>query len=459
MIFGSIILALQGPSPDAIDQYVEAQMKAQHIPGLVLLVVKDGKTLKEQAYGVSNVEKKTPTKLSDRFDIGSIGKTMTAALVMQQVEQLKIKLDQPVRDILPDFPEKWKDITVRQLITHQSGLPDYAFVEGIGLNDTYDQQKWKDLMYKQELDFPSGRLYQYSNTNFVVLGLILEKVTGEKYADLLQKFILKPLGMNDTGFRIAGKGLPSGSATGYFYQDGNLIDAGPGGVSPTPSDGGEFMTLADLQKWSDAMTMGRVLRRATIRAMQTPARVASGRKTGYGFGWMTNTVEGSPQITHGGNSVGFSGTLSTFPKQHLQIYMLCNLYPVGGDGFALGLAKMLEPDLIRKPQPSATDPNPERTAKLQQALVALAKKDTKNPLFHEDMQLRCATARGQMVLPAYASLAGVEKMEFISEREETPDTFVRYRVNDGKASWIVDFQVTPEGTIYSIGKSPDTDKK
>lgn len=459
MILGSLFLALQAVSTDAIDTYVQAEMTRQHIPGLALLVVKDGKPIKEKAYGVSNIEKNTPVKVTDRFDIGSIGKTFTATLIMQLVEQAKIKLDQPVRDILSDFPEKWKDITVRHLITHQSGLPDYALVPGVGLNDTYDQKTWKDTMFKLDLDFPTGQLYQYSNTNFVLLGMILEKELGESYRDIARKRIFEPLGMTDTDFKEAGKGLPTGSATGYFYIDNKLQDGGPGGVSPTPSDGGEFSTIYDLRKWVEAVKTAKVLRKSTVTAMQTPARVASGRKTGYGMGWMTATIEGSPQITHGGNSVGFSGTISTFPKQHLEVYMLCNLYPVGGDGFAVGLAKILEPDLVRKPQIATADPNPDLTTKLAEGLKELAKGNVKSDHFHKDMQLRLATGRGQMALPAYANFSTVEKMEFISTRDEKPDTVLRYRVFDGKTSWIVDFQVTGEGTIYTVMKSPDLDKK
>lgn len=139
--------------------------------------------------------------------------------------------------------------------------------------------------------------------------------------------------------------------------------------------------------------------------------------------------------------------------------MLCNLYPVGGDGFAVGLAKILEPDLVRKPQIATADPNPDLTTKLAEGLKELAKGNVKSDHFHKDMQLRLATGRGQMALPAYANFSTVEKMEFISTRDEKPDTVLRYRVFDGKTSWIVDFQVTGEGTIYTVMKSPDLDKK
>ena len=459
MILGSLLLSLQAVNADAIDAFVEAEMSRQHIPGMTLLVVKDGKTIKEKAYGLSNIDAKKPVQMTDRFDIGSIGKTFTATMIMQLVEQGKLKLSQTVRSVLPDFPEKWKDITLRQLISHQSGLPDYALVPGVGLNDTYDQKTWKDTMFKLDLDFPSGQLYQYSNTNYVMLGLILEKVTGESYRELAQKRIFEPSGMKDAGFKDAGKGLPAGSATGYFYVSNKLEDGGPGGVSPTPSDGGEFATVYDLKKWHDAVQNSKVVKSKTVKDMQTPSKVASGRKTGYGLGWMTATLEGSPQITHGGNSVGFSGTLSTFPKQRLEVYMLCNLYPVGGDGFAVGIAKLLEPSLIRKPQVSTTDPNPALTTKLMEGLKELAKGNIKSSQFHQDMQLRMATGRGLMVLPAYANFTTASKMEFVSQRPEAPDKVVRYRVFDAKTSWIVDFQVTNEETIYSISKSPDLDKK
>ncbi len=459
MMFGPIFLSLALIQADPIDTYVEAQMAAQHIPGLCLLVVKDGKPIKEKAYGLSNVETTKPAQLSDRFDIGSIGKTFTATMIMQLVNERKLSLDQKVAQILPDFPEKWESITIRHLISHQSGIPDYAFMPGIGLNDTYNQNAWTDQVYKAKLDFPTGRLFQYSNSNFVLLGMVLEQLTGKKFKDLAKERLFEPAGMSDTVFKEISKGLPSRSATGYFFIDGKLEDGGPGGNSPTNADGGEFSTVYDLQRWREAVNNGKVLPTSSVKRMQTPSPILSGRKTGYGLGWMTATLEGSPQITHGGNSVGFSGTITTFPKQRLEIYMLCNLYPVGGDGFAVGIAKLLEPTLNRKPQVSTIDPNPDLTNKLTVGLVELSKANIKTQLFHEDMQLRLATQRGQMALPAFANFANVTKMEYISKRVEKPDTVYRYRVFDGKASWIVDFQVTKEGQIYSIAKSPDTDRK
>ena len=459
MFFGPILISPAFQASDPIDAYVEAQMTAQHIPGLTLLVVKDGKTVKEKAYGVSNIRTKRPVEINDRFDMGSIGKTFTAAMIMQMVNQKKISLNQKVNTILTDFPDKWKETTIRQLISHESGIPDYAFMPGIGLADTYGQKLWIDTVYKANLDFPTGRLYQYSNSNFVLLGLILEKLTGKPYRQIAQDRIFGPAGLTKTGFKEAGKPLPEGSTAGYFFIDGKLEDAGTGGVAATPSDGGEFTTVYDLQKWNTAMHNGSILPSKVVDQMQTPSRVSSGRNTGYGLGWMTANIEGSPQITHGGNSVGFSGTLSTFPKQHLEIYMLCNLYPVGGDGFAVGVAKLLEPSLIRKPQVSTKDPNPALAPKLMGALLELGKANIKAPIFHEDMQLRLATPRGQMVLPVFADLKNLTKMEFISKRDEKPDVILRYRVFGEKTSWIVDFQVTKEGQIYSIGRTPDTDKK
>ncbi len=458
MFFAPVLLLASLQAVDPIDSYVEAQMAAQHIPGLCLIVMKDGKTLKEKAYGISDIDSKRPVVLTDRFDMGSIGKTFTATMIMQLVNEKKLSLDQKVKEILPDFPEKWSGTTIRHLLSHQSGIPDYAFVPGIGLLDTYDQKTWIDKMYVLNLDFPTGRLFQYSNSNFVILGLVLEKMLGKPYREIIQNRIFDPVGMKDTGFKEAGKGLPAGSTMGYFFIDGKLTNLGPGGVAATPSDGGEFTTISDLMKWAHAVRDGKVLPKGLVSQMQTPSVVASGRKTGYGLGWMTAKMEGSPQITHGGNSVGFAGTISTYPNQCLEVYMLCNVYDVGGDGFAAGIAKLLEPSLNRKPQISTTDQNPSLVPKLMDALKELAKPNIKFAGFHEDMQLRLATQRGQAVLPAYANFSTVGKMEYISKRDEKPDTVFRYRVYDAKTSWIVDFQVSKEGQIYSIGKSPDIDK-
>ncbi|MEQ1823177.1 MAG: serine hydrolase domain-containing protein, partial [Fimbriimonadaceae bacterium] len=159
-------LVLVFPADDAIDTYVKAEMARQHIPGLTVMVKQNGKVIKHQSYGLSNLEKKTPSKNDDRYDMGSIGKTFTAAAIMRLVEDGKLTLDDTVGKLLPGTSPTWTNITVKQLLSQTSGISDYAFQPGIGLADTYTKEKWLTDMGKLPLDFETGKFYQYSNSNY-----------------------------------------------------------------------------------------------------------------------------------------------------------------------------------------------------------------------------------------------------------------------------------------------------
>lgn len=448
-------VVLLAPADDAIDTFVKAEMARQHIPGLTVLVKQNGKVLKHQSYGFSNLEKKVPSKNQDRYDMGSIGKTFTAAAIMRFVDDGKLSLSDTVGLLLPGSSALWKDISVKQLLSQASGISDYAFQPGIGLADTYTKEKWLADMGKLPLDFETGRFYQYSNSNYVLLGHILEKLTGKNYSDCVLSGVLKKGGLKTVAFD--GKTPIPNRPKGYYFQDGKFVDAGEGGVAAVPSDGGGFCTTEDLTRWLEACNAGRVVKPETIAQMQAPNVLSSGRKTAYGLGWMNRRINNHLQSSHGGNSVGFSATMSNFPNQKLTITMMCNLYPVGGDDFALGLARVLEPDLRPKPVKDGEDPNPERTATLSKALTALAVAEIESPLFHADMQARLKTGRGRMALEAYATMKDF-KLTFVDERDEVPDHVVRYRAAVGSASFLVEFFVDPSGLIYSIARQADPGK-
>ncbi|MEQ1933261.1 MAG: serine hydrolase domain-containing protein [Fimbriimonadaceae bacterium] len=202
------LLALLAPSDDAIDAFVKAEMTRQHIPGLTVMVKQNGKVLKHQSYGVSNIETKTPSKNDDRYDMGSIGKTFTAAAIMRLVEDGKLSLTDTVGKHLPGTSPLWTNITIKHLLSHTSGIGDYVFQPGLGLADTYTKEKWLTDMGKVPIDFETGKFYQYSNSNFVLLGHILEKVSGKKYTDYVLSGVLKKAGLKAAAFD-GGKPIPN----------------------------------------------------------------------------------------------------------------------------------------------------------------------------------------------------------------------------------------------------------
>jgi CubicO group peptidase (beta-lactamase class C family) len=188
-----------------VDAYVAAEMRTEKMPGLALAVVRDGQIIKARGYGLANIELDVPVKPETIFQTGSVGKQFTATAVMMLVEDGKIRLDDPIRKYLPGSPATWDKITVRNLLTHTSGIPDYesdslkkkgaAFVN---LRNDYTEDELFKKFSGLPLDFPPGSQWRYSNSGYVILGILIHKVTGQFYGDVLQERIFRPLGMAST---------------------------------------------------------------------------------------------------------------------------------------------------------------------------------------------------------------------------------------------------------------------
>ena len=450
----TLLAAGSGDSVAAdIDAFVKAEMERQHIPGLSLLVVKNNKVIRHAAYGFSDAKSKVPSRITDRYDIGSIGKPMTATLTMKRVEQFKLSTSDRVSKFIPDWPKDWRGIEIRHLLTHQAGIPDYAFFPGIGLNDTFEQKKWNDIIFAQKLEFPSGTVYQYSNSNYTVLGMILEAIDKRSYKETVERELWRPLNMRDTSFREPGKGLPAGTAKGYYFEDGKLVDAGPGGISPIPSDGGAISTVADLRKFATGAS--KIVSNRTLEAMRSPAKVQGGHRVGYGLGWMTRYMDNDWVVSHGGNSTGYSGTIFTVPERKLEIYMLCNLYPVGGDDFGYRLAGVIDPELRPRKLAKADDPDPAVASQVEKALIAIARNALDDPAVAPMMRYRMLTPRGQMVQPGFAEFADGCQLQFLEHRAWDPDRVFRYRCTTSKSRSIIEATIDREGRICTITRSPD----
>ncbi|MGC1131017.1 MAG: serine hydrolase domain-containing protein, partial [Candidatus Acidiferrales bacterium] len=185
-----------------VDLYVDTEIKAQKIPGLALAIVRDGKIVKAKGYGLANVELDVPVKPETLFQTGSVGKQFTATAVMMLVEEGKVGLDDKITKYFPDVPVAWQEITVRNLLSHTSGIPDYTGEDKSGNEHAIDFRKdytEDDLLKKAEslpMLFKPGEKWSYSNTGYVVLGILIHRVTGEFYGDFLQQRIFKPLGMS-----------------------------------------------------------------------------------------------------------------------------------------------------------------------------------------------------------------------------------------------------------------------
>lgn len=336
---------------DRVDDVVRTEMRRQSIPGLSIAVVRNGRVVKVQGYGRANIECNVPVKRDTIFQIQSVTKSFTAAGILMLVEEDKVGLDDPVSRHLDGSAEAWRNLTVRHLLTHTSGLKDYINepTQSLCLDITDDEVL--KAAAARPMNFTPGTRYQYSNTNYLLLGMLIRKVTGKGYGDFLTERVFRPLGMDQTRIYSWSEIIPNRAAgylrSGSVWSNGEYIApkvlAYPGG--------GILSTARDLAKWDIALSEGRILRDGTRRQMWAPARLNDGTESHYGFGWDMGSIAGHPYQNHnGGHSTGFSSSIIRFPQDHLSVIVLSNV--AGADTFRLAqcIAGQYVPDLTPKNQ-------------------------------------------------------------------------------------------------------------
>jgi CubicO group peptidase (beta-lactamase class C family) len=352
----ALTAAATGLRADTIDAYVEAQRQAQHVPGLSIAVVRDGHVIKAQGYGLSNVELDVPASAKTIYQSGSVGKQFAATAVMMLVEEGKLSLDDRISRFLPDVPPSWQDITVRHLLSHTSGIPEYT--EKVDLRKDYTEDELYRFAASAPLDFAPGEKWSYSNAGYVLVGIIIRKVTGRFYGDVLHDRIFAPLGM-DTARVISEADIVPNRSAGYRLVDGALKNQE--WVAPmlnTTADGALYLSVLDMAKWDAALYTERLLKQSSLRTMWTPARLNDGQPAGgydegmsYGFGWALGTQAGHKKIEHGGSWQGFKTHIARYVDDRLTVIVMANLAEAKPGIIAHGIAGVVEPAL-KVPEPA-----------------------------------------------------------------------------------------------------------
>jgi CubicO group peptidase (beta-lactamase class C family) len=332
LLTGVLTQAREGdPTSAQVDIVVEAQRKAQEIPGVSLAVCRDGKIVKASGYGVANVEWDIPVTPETIFQTGSVGKQFTATAVMMLVEEGKLGLDDKISKFIPEAPVAWNDVTVRSVLTHTSGIADYGGEEDtmgkgvINFRKDYTEEELIQVFAKMPKDFPTGEKWSYSNTGYVLLGVIIHRVTGKFYGDFLQDRVFKPLGMTSTRIISEADIVPHRSS-GYRLVKGELKNQE--WVSPTlntTADGALYTNVLDLAKWDSALYTTKLIKRSSLDAMWTPAKLTSGKTYPYGFGWDLASRQGHRALSHDGAWQGFTMSMSRYLDDRLTVIVMTNL--------------------------------------------------------------------------------------------------------------------------------------
>lgn len=342
-----------------------SQAKAQQIdalftmvrpdtPGAAVLVVQDGHVAFERGYGVTDLRTKTKIDEQTNFRLASLSKQFTAMAIMLLVHDGKLRYDETLTEVFPEFPAYGKTITIRHLLNHTSGLVDYEDIMARQYGDTPDD-KIPQITYSGVLalmekatttQFAAGSQWRYSNSGYCVLANVVEKVSRERFGDFLDKRIFRPLKMEHTLAYEKGVNEVRHRAYGHTPDRSTFRQTDQDSTSATLGDGGVYTSLTDLARWDQALAQNTLLSVAEMEPALTPVRPTAapaqenGHPVSYGFGWFLEPYHGHERMWHYGETIGFRTSIQRFPKDRLTIIVLANRADLNATKYALEIADL-----------------------------------------------------------------------------------------------------------------------
>jgi CubicO group peptidase (beta-lactamase class C family) len=317
----SLALLSPGRGQDVakLDQAVQSYATRGRFMGSVL-VARGDQVLLSKGYGSANLEWNIPNAPSTKFRLGSVTKQFTAASILLLEERGQLKVDDLVKIYLPDAPAAWDKITIYHLLTHTSGIPSFTGFPDYRASEPFPTtpEKLVARFRDKPLEFEPGTKWNYSNSGYILLGYLVERVSGEKYAEFVQKNIFRPLGMKDSGYD-SNPEVISHRAAGYVRGPKGPLNAGYIDMTVPFSAGALYSTTEDLWRWERGLFGGKVLSSASLKKMTTPFR------SNYAFGLMVETKDGQRLVSHGGGIEGFTTYLGYYPDQQVAVIVLGNL--------------------------------------------------------------------------------------------------------------------------------------
>jgi CubicO group peptidase (beta-lactamase class C family) len=320
-------------------------------PGFAVLISSDGRAEFKKGFGVRDLKSQAPITAQTNFRLASFTKQFTAMAIMLLVSDGKLRYGERLTEIVSEFPAYGRPITIRHLLTHTSGLPDYEDL--MDREEKTHGQRWTPEHQIQDDEvlalleretkgkFAPGTSWAYSNSAYVVLGMIVARVSGSSYREFLQRRIFGPLGMHSTVVYQKGVNEVPQRAFGHSLENGKFLETDQSATSATLGDGGIYSNLEDLSKWDDALAHHRLVSEQEMQPALVPVKLNDGSQTywpsapdgdnldpgkpvAYGFGWFLDPYRGRPRMWHSGSSIGFRTVIERFPSRRLTIVILCN---------------------------------------------------------------------------------------------------------------------------------------
>jgi CubicO group peptidase (beta-lactamase class C family) len=461
--------SLTADQQQAIDSFVAKEMARQRIPGLAVGIYSRGTVLLAKGYGLSNVELNVPVRPETIFQSGSVGKQFVSAAIMMLVEEGKISLDDSVTKYFPDAPATWTPILIKNLLSHTSGLSEYESPDRTGpkgpfyLRLDFSEDELAKKIEEMPIEWAPGEKWAYRNTNYVLLGIIIHKITGMPYADFLGERIFKPLGMNATRLISERDIIPNRSAGYEIDAKGELKNQE--WVSPTfdsTADGALYFNVLDLAKWDEALFGTKLLKQSSLDRIWTVYPLNDGKPNpaGYGFAWSIGEQNGHKRIEHGGAWQGFTCNISRFRDDGVTVVVLTNLDAGHSDPGVIAhvVAGLVDPSLTVAKLAAMKDTQPEFADRLKKLLDEIvAGKDIRPEL----SQQLASIITPEMAKGAQDRLGTLWPGGTLTlvKRVKGPDsgaTWVStYRLGKGGDALLVVFGIGADGKTATLGLHPD----
>jgi CubicO group peptidase (beta-lactamase class C family) len=303
-----------------------AEFDKTNAPGAAVMVIKDGKPVFAKGYGMANIADGTRCSTNTNFRLASVTKQFTAMAIMILAERGKLSLEDKMVKFFPEFPDYGKEITIRHLLTHRSGLLDYEETMPANLTIPLSDRDVFWIMREQDhLEFPAGEKYHYSNTGYSLLSIIVEVVSGQKFAAFLKDNIFQPIGMTNSVAYEPGISVVPNRAFGYAKVKDGFEFADQSLTSAVLGDGGVYSSVMDMFKWDQALYTEKLVSKKMLQqafTIHSPSSDMEG--SGYGFGWYLGKYRAAKHIWHYGSTCGFSTKIERFPEKKLTVILLTN---------------------------------------------------------------------------------------------------------------------------------------
>ncbi len=309
----------------SVFEHLFREFGRREAPGLSVMVIRAGQKLFARGYGLANLEDGTPCDLQTNFRLASLTKQFTAMAVLILCQRKKLVLDDRLTDFFPELPALAKQITLRHLLTHTSGLPDYETLLPRGTTlPVLDKDVLRLLLRENQTCFRPGKRYRYSNSGYALLALIVEARSGNTFSRFLKDNIFTPLGMTGTLAYEQGLSVVPHRAFGYTRSARGFERTDQSLTSLVLGDGGIYSSVADLYLWDQALYTNRLVSRKLLEQAFTPTVKTEFPGSGYGFGWFIGNYRGLKEIWHYGETVGFTTRIARFPQHKLTVILLAN---------------------------------------------------------------------------------------------------------------------------------------